>query len=311
MSRIDCELLIIGAGPAGLSAGLYASRAKVETVLLERGRPGGQVLTTEWVENYPGFPDGISGPDLAQAFEKHAQRFGLTSEYGQVDRLEREGDVITAFLSDGKAIRCKAVILSVGAAFRKLGVTGEAEFSGRGVSYCATCDGPFFGDQEVAVVGGGNMAVEEGTYLTRFARHVHIIHRRDKLRADRIIQERAFANDKMVFHWDSIVTEICGEDGVDKVRLKNVKTGQESELPVSGVFIFIGVTPNTGFLKGFVDLDEMGYVITDGDMVTSVPGVCACGDCRRATGKQAVIAAGEGALAALSVEQHLESLKDS
>lgn len=301
------DLIIIGAGPAGLTAGMYAARSRLRTILLERLAPGGQVLTTDQVENYPGFPEGISGFDLVDRMKRQAEKFGLLIQNQEVSKLEltREKKIVVA---DKGGLETRALILACGAAPQKLGIDGEELMTGKGVSYCATCDGPFYRDQEVAVIGGGDTAVEEAIFLTRFASKVHLIHRRDELRATRLLQDRAMEEDKVQFVWDTIPTKIVGETGVEGLDLKNVKTGETTHLPVQGVFVFIGYTPNTGLVKGLVTLDKDGFVMTNGDMETSVPGVFAAGDIRSKLLRQVSTAVGEGATAAFAAEKYLGSL---
>lgn len=306
------DIVIVGGGPAGLTAGLYAARDAMKTLLLERMVSGGQVATTEWVENYPGFPDGISGVELSQRMEDQARRFGLQVLQGEVQALRVLADQPASFelvTSEGTQY-ASAVILAMGADWNRLGVAGEEEFRGRGVSYCATCDGPFFRDQEVVVVGGGDTAVEEGTYLTKMASKVTLIHRRDRLRASPIVQQRAFSNPKMEFVWNSVVEAIeGGPQGVRGVRIRELTSGRRWEKPCSGVFIFVGMVPNTGFLKGLVEMDQRGYILTDDEMRTSVPGVFACGDARRKLLRQVVTACGDGATAARAAARYVEELR--
>lgn len=298
------DVIIVGGGPAGLTAALYAGRSLLSTLLLEKMLPGGQAATTDRIENYPGFPGGISGADLMQRMEEQAREFGVEIGSGEVNRLEVDKDIFKLYTDEG-IYRGRTVILASGARERKLGVPGEEEFRGRGVSYCATCDGAFYKDKHVVVVGGGDSAVEEGLYLTRFASKVTLIHRRDQLRAVKSAQERAFANPKMAFLWDTVVEEIQGTRMVEKLRLKNVKTGQTSELAADGVFIYVGMEPNSEFLRGVVDLDPNGYVITDENMATSLPGVFAAGDLRRKPLRQVSTAVGDGATAAMAAERYL------
>jgi thioredoxin reductase (NADPH) len=285
----------------------------MQTMLIEKLVSGGQAATTEWIDNYPGFPDGVSGPELSQKMEEHAVRFGLQIKNEGVKGLEVEDEGSKRSFrveTDKGTHRSLAVILALGADWNKLGVPGEEEFRGRGVSYCATCDGPFFREQEVVVVGGGDTAVEEGTYLTKFASKVTIIHRRDRLRAVPVIQEQAFGNPKVGFCWNSVVEAIEGnQGGVEKVRLRDVRKGNTSEKPCAGVFIFVGTVPNTEFLRGVVDLDERGYIISDDDMKTSVQGIFACGDARKKLLRQVVTACGEGATAAFAAQHYVEKLK--
>ena len=298
------DLIIIGGGPAGLTAGLYASRAKLKTLLIEKNLAGGQIATTDLVENYPGFSGG-SGQELTKIMEEQARKFGtefLAAGVTAVQLPEREKVIST---TQGQ-FRARAVILATGAAPRRLDVPGEAEFIGRGVSFCATCDGAFYEDLPVMVVGGGDAAVEEAVYLTRFAEKVYLVHRRDALRATAVVQEKAFANKKIEFVWDSVVKEIQGDELLERVLVRNVKSGLEKEIAVNGVFVYIGFLPNTAFLEGQVKLSDSGYIITDDCMATSVPGVFAAGDCRQKLLRQVVTAAGDGATAAFAEEKYLE-----
>ena len=309
MKSIDYDLVIIGGGPAGLTAGLYAARARLNILLIEKLVPGGQIISTDWIENYPGFPDGISGVDLVGKMTEQVKRFDLNIESGEVLSLDLSGPVKEVRL-DGKTIAARAVIIASGASPRKLGVPGEDTFYGKGVSFCATCDGPFYRGQKVAAVGGGDTAVQESIFLTKFAEKVYLIHRRDQLRASMILQERAFANDKIELVWDSVVTSINGKsDGVENVDLKNVKTGETKTLPVDGCFIWTGIAPNNQFVGDSLKLDEYGFVITDSKMETSVPGVFAAGDVRTTPLRQVITAAGDAAIAAVSAEHYIESLK--
>ena len=302
------DLIIIGAGPAGLTAGLYAARARLKTVLLEKLAPGGQVLLTDWLENYPGFPEGISGFELMDRMKRQAERFGLVIENQNVSRLElSRGNKMV--ITDKGSLETKALILTSGATPRKLGIEGEELLTGKGISYCATCDGPFYRDQEVALIGGGDTAVEEAIFLTRFAAKIHLIHRRDELRATKLLHERVIAQEKVHIIWDTLPIRIVGDSEVKGIDLKNVKTGESTHLPVKGVFIFIGYIPNTELVTGQLDLDESGFVKTNNDMQTSVPGVFAAGDIRSKILRQVATAVGEGATAAFAVERYLESLK--
>ncbi|MCK4597079.1 thioredoxin-disulfide reductase [bacterium] len=301
------DLIIVGGGPAGLTAGLYAARSRIDTLLLEKLIPGGQVITTALVENYPGFEEGVPGPDLIAKMEKQARRFGLKIEMRLVEKITLDGDQ-KRVLADGEEYLTKAVIVASGAESQLLGVPGEKELKDRGVSYCATCDGPFFQEKEVVVVGGGDAAVEEAIYLTRFAKRVRIIHRRDQLRATKLVQERALSNDKVEVVWDTVVTRINGENFVQSVDVKNVRTGQESSLDVAGVFMYVGVKPNSELFDFQIETDERGYLRTDDRMRTSVEGIYAVGDVRSKLLRQIVTAAGEGATAAFAVEKYLESL---
>ena len=309
MKNIDNDLVIIGGGPAGLTAGLYAARARLNVLLIEKLVPGGQIISTDWIENYPGFPEGISGVDLVGKMTEQVKRFGLNIETGEIISLDLSGPIKEVRL-DSRTISTRAIIIASGASPRKLGVPGEDTFYGKGVSFCATCDGPFYRDQVVAAVGGGDTAVQESIFLTKFTEKVYLIHRRDELRASKILQERAFANDKIEFVWDSVVTSINGDsDGVENVAVKNVKTGKTKTLSVDGCFIWTGITPNTQFVEDSPRLDEYGFVIADSRMETSVPGVFAAGDVRNTPLRQVITATGDAAIAAVSAEHYIESLK--
>jgi|Deesub1362B_J571_1020462.scaffolds.fasta_scaffold00173_15 thioredoxin reductase (NADPH) len=300
------ELIIIGAGPAGLTAGIYAQRAKIKTLLLEKLAPGGQVALTDVVENYPGFPE-IEGQELIRRFEEHARKFGLKIKVGrEVTKVESE-DGVKKVYSGEEIYESLSLIIATGAQPRKLGVRGEDEFIGRGVSYCATCDGFFYRDKIVCVVGGGDTAITEALYLSKIASKVYVIHRRDKLRATKILQEKAMEKENIEFIWNSTVEEIRGEEKVDSVVLRNIKEGSKRELQVDGVFIYVGMRPNTEFID--VEKDENGFIITDENLETSEKGIFAAGDCRKKTLRQISTAIGDGALAVHSVESYLESLK--
>lgn len=308
MTTVYHDLVILGGGPAGLTAGMYAARSRMDVVLLEGASCGGQMMTYETVENYPGFPEGIDAPELARRMADQAGRFGLnivTDTALSVEVLPETGEKIIR-LKDGE-IRCRALIVATGAHERKLGVEGEGRLRGKGVSYCATCDGAFFEDCVISVVGGGDMAVEEAMYLTRFGREVNVIHRRNELRATRVIQERAFGNPKIRFVWDTVVTGINGDELVESVILKNVKSGEISEMATDGVFIFIGTLPRSKFLNGIVPLDKDGFVIVNTEMETNVPGIFAAGDVVSKRLRQVSVSVGEGAAAAFSAEKYLES----
>ena len=303
------DVVIVGAGPAGLTAGIYCSRGRLKTAVLERNMAGGQIALTDLVENYPGFPEGISGFDLAQKMKEQAEKFGAEMrEIESVSELRTDADGHHVIVTDREEIRARAVILAPGVEGRRSGIPGEAEFIGRGVSWCATCDGALYRGRTVAVIGGGDSAVEEGMFLTKFADKVYIVHRRDELRAAPIAQERAFANDKVEFVWDSVPKRIDGDEMVEALEVENVKTGEGRALPVNGVFIYIGQIPNTTWLKGTVALDDWGYIVTDGLLRTELPGVFACGDARANPLKQIAMAIGEGALAAVQAERYLDAL---
>jgi thioredoxin reductase (NADPH) len=305
MPSVDYDLVIIGAGPAGLTAGIYAARARMNVLLLEKAVPGGQVLVTDWVENYPGFPEGISGFDLAEKMRVQAVDLGLKIDTAEVHSLNLSADQKEIVLKD-RSIFTKALIIASGASPNTLHV-GEEKFAGKGVSYCGTCDGPFFRDKIVVAVGGGDTAVQESIFLTKFAKKVYLVHRRDELRAAKILQERALKNDKIEFVWDSVVTGIDGFFGVESVKIKNVKTDEEKTLKADGCFIWIGILPNTSFLNGAVETDDYGFIRVDDKMQTSVPGVFAAGDVRDTPLRQIATAVGDAAIATLSAEHYIEN----
>jgi thioredoxin reductase (NADPH) len=303
----DRNVIIIGSGPAGFTAAVYAARANLEPLVYAGLEWGGQLQNTTDVENYPGFPDGIQGPEMMELFRKQAERFGaeiLSDNVTRVDFSQRPFKV----WSDDDLQTAKAIIITTGAEYRRLGVPGEVEFSGHGVSYCATCDGFFFRDKEIVVVGGGDTAIEEALFLTRFGRSVNVVHRRDELRASKIMQERAFANDKISFTWDSVVDEAVGTDGkLTAVKVRNLKSGEESVRSAEGLFIAIGHDPATKLFEGHIDLDPAGYILVGDGSRTSVEGVFAGGDCVDHTYRQAVTAAGMGCMAAIDAERWLEA----
>jgi len=299
------KVLVLGAGPAGLSAALYAARAELQPVALTGTQIGGQASLTHTIENYPGFPAGVGGAELGDLFQKQAERFGAVVEFDSaqtVDLSQRPFRVVT----DNGEYTADTLIVSTGASPNHLGVPGEVELTGRGVSYCATCDGWFFKDKKVVVVGGGDSALEEGLFLTRYASSVTVIHRRDSLRAGAILQKRAFDNPKIEFVWNTVVAEVAGKDKVEAVKLKNVQTGAESLLPTDGVFIFIGHTPNTQMFAGQLEM-ENGYIKVDERMRTSVPGVFAAGESADSHFKQVITSAGMGAAAAMEAARFLEA----
>ena len=308
MAKSDYQLIILGGGPAGLTAGLYAARDRLQVLLLEKGVVGGQVLVTDWIDNYPGFPDGITGSDLIDKMAAQASRFGLKTKNGNVVRVELADSEKKLILDSGEEISCQALIICTGARPNKLGIPGEEKFAGRGVSYCATCDGPFFRDQEIIVVGGGDTAIQEADFLTRFASRVMVVHRRNELRATKVLQEKAFANKKIEFILDSNAIAIEGEKEVERVRVRNID-GEEREISVAGIFILIGTIPNNEMLPlEQLGSDEYGFIKTDLEMRTKVPGVMVAGDIRSKTVRQVVNAAGEGAVAAISAEHYLSKL---
>ncbi len=299
------DVIILGGGPAGLTAGLYTSRARLHTLLTEVGLLGGQMTTTEMIENYPGFPQGVTGDELSRLMEEQAKRFGLEIINHEIAEVIVDGQLKRVRTGEA-TYSCKALIICTGAEYRKLGVLGEKEFTGRGVSFCATCDGAFFRDNRVVVIGGGDSALTEALFLTKFVKELTIIHRRDALRATKIYQERALANPKIKFLWDSVPQEIKGDQVVKSIIVKNVKSGEVRELETDGVFMFVGLTPRTLFLKGLVELDEAGYVVTDPDGKTSVKGVFAAGDCTKKLLRQVATAVGDGATAAFAAEKYIE-----
>jgi len=303
------DAIIIGGGPAGLTAGIYLSRARMDTLLIEKAMPGGQAVLTEIIENYPGFPEGISGPELMQKMEEQAVRFGLKIEYGEVEEIKIEEDKVKIIKINNKEYKTMAIILASGVEASKLGVPGEEELRGRGVSYCATCDAPFFKDQKIVVVGGGDTAIEEALYLTKFVQEVTIVHRCDRLRATKILQERVFSNKKINFAWDSLAIKILGKEKVEGVLIQNKKTGEEKEIFCKGVFVFVGNIPNSKFLNEMIKLDQKGYILTDDNMMTSQEGIYACGDIRKKLLRQVVTACGEGAIAAFAAQKYIEELK--
>ena len=297
------DVIIIGGGAAGLAASIYSVRAMLRTLVIERQAVGGQILYTGEIENYPGFPEPISGPDLAMLYEKQAARFGVEFKYDTITGLDVEGPV-KRLIGDEGEYTAKTVIITSGGEHNKLGVPGEEEYAGRGVSYCATCDGNFFRDMDVTVVGGGDAALDEGLYLTRMTKNVTVVHRRDELRASKILQQRGFDNPKMDFVWDTSVEEIKGNGAVNSVVLKNLKTGETTERGTEGVFIYIGFHPINEFMRGAVELDAAGHVVTDLQMQTNVPGVFAAGDVRTFSDRQLANAVGDGVAAALSAYRY-------
>jgi thioredoxin reductase (NADPH) len=298
------DVVIIGAGPAGLAAAVYTGRARLNTLILEKGMPGGQILLTDFVENYPGFPEGVVPFQLMEDFRKHAEKFGAKIETDEVKEIQKQDDLWHVLGVKGE-YPTRAVIIATGSVYRKLGLPGEAKLTGRGVSYCATCDGAFFKDKEVAVVGGGDNALTEALFLTKFCRTVKVIHRRDQLRAVKILQERIFANDKIEVLWDSVVEEISGEDRFESITLRNVKDNKTSKLELDGLFISIGMDSNSEFVKELVDLDEWGQIKVSQDMSTSQPGIFAAGDVTDACPEQMATAVGTGVAAALTVDEYL------
>jgi len=303
-TKREYEVVIIGGGPAGLSAGIYTARARLKSLLVEKGVTGGWIVNAGVVENYPGFADGINGLELADAMQQQAQKFGLETLTAEVTGLELKGEQKVVKTNEGDIV-AGAVIVAGGSDRVKLGVPGEEEYTGRGVAYCAVCDGYFYRDVPVAVVGGGNAAINEALELTKFASKVAVIHRRDELRATKILQERAFAESKIEFLWNTVVEAIEGEDTVKRLKLKNVKNGEKSTLEISGIFVTVGFRPNTDYLKNIVNLAENGTIITNEKMETDVPGIFAAGDIRSSSIRQVAGAVGDGAVAAIYAEHYL------
>jgi thioredoxin reductase (NADPH) len=299
------NLIIIGSGPAGLSAAIYAARGNLRPLVLTGQEIGGQIALTNEVENYPGFPEGITGPELVQLMQKQAEKFGARVEVDTVTQVNLQTHPFQLKTINGATYQANALIIATGASPRRLNVPGERELTGRGVSYCATCDGFFFRNKEIAVVGGGDSALQEALFLTKFASRVHIIHRRDQLRAQKILQDRARANDKIQFVWNSVVKEIKGSDKVESLVLENVQTRAQSELPVQGIFVYIGHLPNTALFKGQLEMDEEGYLKVDARLHTNIPGVFAAGESHDHIFRQAVISAGYGTMAELEAEKWL------
>ncbi|MBI1387223.1 MAG: thioredoxin-disulfide reductase [bacterium] len=310
MTATQYDSVIIGAGPAGLAAALYTSRGNLSTLVIEKGPSGGQISLTEAVENYPGFPEPVTGPELADRFQAQCEKFGAQVKNGTVTEIRRNDDKTFTIILDGKTeINAITVICAMGADPRKLGVPGEEKNVGTGVSYCATCDGAFFRNKKVVVVGGGDAAVEEGIFLTRYASSVTVIHRRDELRATKVLQERAFNNEKMNFIWDTVVDEIVSEGVVKAVKLRNIKTDEVSDFQTDGVFIFVGHVPNTKLVAGMVKMDDHHLIDVDLWMRTSVEGLFACGDCRTEAARQLASSAGDGVTAAIAATRYVDEFK--
>jgi thioredoxin reductase (NADPH) len=311
LMEADYDVAILGAGPAGLTAAIYAGRACMKTLVVEKQFPGGQVALTDFVENYPGFPEGINGWELTSQMHTQALKFGAELRTEEVLALEeREEDRVKIIKTSQGVISAYTVIVASGARYRNLGIPGEDRFYGRGVSHCATCDGALYKGKVVTCIGGGDTAVQETIFLTRFCKELHLIHRRDRFRAVKSLQNQLMANrEKIVIHYDTVPCEIQGETKVERIVLASTKTGEETILPVSGVFIFIGLDPMTDYLKGFLELDENGYIRTDDQMRTQKEGVFACGDVRKKDWRQIITACGEGAAAANYAQHYVEELK--
>jgi len=299
------DVIIIGGGPAGLTAGLYTSRAGLKSLLLERGVPGGQMVNATLVENYPGFPDGIAGPELGSLMHQQAVRYGLEVVTAEVTGISQEQPSYSISTTED-SLEASAVIVAAGSEYRKLEVAGEERLSGYGVSYCATCDGFFFRNREVAVVGGGDTAITDALELSQHASKVYVIHRRNQLRAGKALQERAFAHPKLEFIWDTVVEDVSGDKVLEELKLRHVKTGQQSSLKVNGVFVAVGLMPNSRSFFNILDLDDFGYIVTDDTMATSASGIFAAGDIRRNSPRQIAAAVGDGVTAAMSAFKYVQ-----
>lgn len=311
MSESQYDVIIIGGGPAGMTAGLYASRARLKTLMLEKMMMGGQMMTTTKVENWPGYPGGIDGPELMMKFQEHCIEFGLETDYGTVEKIIDNGATKTVIV-DGKELTCSAIIIATGVIPRKLGLDGEEGLVGRGVSYCATCDGAFFRDVPIAVIGGGDTAAEEALFLTRFASKVIMVHRRDELRATKILRERIAKNEKIEMAWDSVVDSLESDNsGLTGAILRNTQTGETRQIKVQGMFVAVGVTPTTSFIEDILELTEDGYIKAGENTHTNIPGIFAAGDCRTNILKQVSTAVGDGAVAAVMAEKYIENLAHS
>lgn len=311
LPEYDYDIIIIGGGPAGFTAGIYAARAGLKALLLEGASTVSQITITDLIENYPGIPDGMNGFDLMQLFKNQALKFGLEIITKDVFTISKDNPATALWIVNAgdKSFRALSIIAATGAQWRKLGIPGETEFAGKGVSYCATCDGPFYRNREVAVVGGGDSAIQEALFLTHFASRVTVIHRRDRLRATGILQKRAFSEKKIEFAWNAELVEVMGKDVVTGLQIKDVASGKTKEINADGVFIFVGRLPHTGIFRNILKLDDSGYIITNDAMDTSAAGIFAAGDCRAKLFRQVVTAAGDGANAAFSAELYIGNLK--
>jgi thioredoxin reductase (NADPH) len=299
------DVIIVGAGPAGMTAAIYTTRAGYKTLIVDKAAPGGQASNTDLIENYPGFPDGVSGPELMMKFYEQAGNLGAQYSFENITELKLEGDV-KKVITPSNTYEARAVIIATGARPLTLGVPGEDKFIGQGVSYCATCDGFFFKGKNVVVVGGGDTAVQEALYLTKICSKVTLIHRRDQLRATKILRDKILANEKVEVIWDTVVEEIIGENQVEGVRIHNLKTGEKSILPTEGVFVFIGYLPNSDFLSSPIELDQRGYIISDSGLRTNIPGVFVIGDVRQKAIRQVATAVGDGAQVVVALSEYLE-----
>ncbi len=303
------DVVIIGAGPAGLAAAVYTGRSRLNTLVLEKGMPGGQILMTDWVENYPGFPEGVVPFELMDKFRKQAEKFGAKIETDEIKELKKEGD-LWHVVGNKSEYPARAVIVATGSNYRRLGLRGEAKLIGKGVSYCATCDGAFFKDKNIAVVGGGDNALTEALFLTKFCQSLKLIHRRDKFRAVKILQERVLANEKIEVLWESVVEDVIGEERIESITVKNIKDNTTSTVKVDGLFVSIGMDPNTEFVKGLLELNEWGEIKVKKNMQTSQPGIFAAGDATDACPEQMATAVGTAVSAALAVDEYLSDYPD-
>ncbi len=303
------DVVIIGAGPAGLAAAVYTGRSRLNTLVLEKGMPGGQILMTDWVENYPGFPEGVVPFELMEKFRKHAEKFGAKIETDEIKELKKEGGLWHVVGNKGE-YPARAVIIATGSNYRRLGLRGEAKLIGKGVSYCATCDGAFFKDKNIAVVGGGDNALTEALFLTKFCQSLKLIHRREKFRAVKILQERVLANEKIEVLWDSVVEDVIGEERIESITVKNIKDNTTSTVKVDGLFVSIGMDPNTEFVKGLLELNEWGEIKVKKNMQTSQAGIFAAGDATDACPEQMATAVGTAVSAALAVDEYLSDYPD-
>ncbi|AHF96791.1 MAG: thioredoxin-disulfide reductase [Desulfurella sp.] len=303
------DVVIVGGGPAGLTAGIYAARSGLKTIILEEKVFGGQIVFSADLENYPGFPEGISGMDIIDKFLEQAKKFEVEISYDGVEKIENDISCKRVILTNKSCITTKTIILATGASADRLGCPGEAKFIGKGVSYCATCDGAFFKGKTVAVVGGGDSALEEALYLANLVKKIYLIHRRDQFRAVKILQDRVKKNNKIEIVFDSVVKEILGDKFVKGVLIENVKTKQQSRLDIDGIFIYIGLTPNSKFVSDLIQTDEYGYIITNEEMETNIPGIFAAGDVRKKSLRQVVTACADGAIAASNAQKYIEKMK--
>ncbi|KPL04119.1 MAG: thioredoxin reductase [candidate division Zixibacteria bacterium SM23_73_2] len=309
-SKKDFDLIIIGGGPAGLTAGIYATRARLKTLLIGKLVPGGQAASTEWVENYPGFPEGIKGPELIEKMKKQADRFGLETLIEEVVSVELQGET-KVIKTNNDQLSCKALIIATGTEPKKLNIPGEDKFKGRGVSYCATCDGPFFRDKDVAIIGCGNSGLQEGIFLLKFVKSISFVEFLPRMTAEKILQERIQKEKNTKFFLNHMATSINGENKIESITVKNRETGKEENIPFQGIFIYVGLIPNTKFLEGKLELDKYGFVVTNENTETNIPGVYAAGDVRHKILQQITTATSDGSIAAFMAERYVEKIKEN